>query len=233
MLSKKIIWESVRNKKVIRNIDPFQVRTKDINNVIDAVIKECKDIVLERTAPSFEDPWTSRRTMRKNHIKRSFQPIPKLDRITTKIFQNLQNHFKIELRHTINKGPVYTYYTSKKNSFEGDWICVPEPDRFISPKYYYKTLLHELSHAACSRTRLCLKLKEDEEEIAVEASSLIICFLSGYNLWDSCLGYITNWSYGAEQSKRNHILSVNKTSQWNAIRNKTKRIVRYLLNSTD
>jgi hypothetical protein len=233
MLSKKIIWGRVRNKKSIRGIDPFQVRAKDLDTVVDVVIQECKTVVFNKSAPEFDPPWASRRTMRKHHIKRSFKPIPKLDRITQGVFNNLKESFHIELRHTINKGPEYTYFTSKKDNYRGDWVCVPEPDRFKESKYYYKTLLHELSHAACSRTRLCLKLKDDEEEVAVEASALIICFLSGYNLWQSCLGYMINWSYGSAKRKKDHILYLNRQSQWDSIQSKTKRIVRYLLNSTN
>jgi len=154
-----------------------------------------------------------------------------MKRITTEILQNLHNHCKIELRHTSNQGPAYKYYTSKEDAVSGDWVSVPEPDRFIASKYYYKTLLHELSHAACSKTRLDLQCGEDEEEIAVEASALTICFISGYNLWASCLGYITNWSIGAPGTKMSNVLLVKDKSQWDSIQTKTDKIVRYLLNS--
>jgi hypothetical protein len=164
----------------------------------------------------------SKPTSKKRKIQ--FKPIPKLQNITNRIVDSLGESVKIDVRHTLSRGPYYTCYTSKKYSKNKDWVCIPEPERFVKSKYYYKTLLHELAHAACSRTRLCLKFSGEQEEIAVEASALTICFLSGYNLWTSCLGYMTNWSYDKKDR-----LSIARKCQWDSMRNKTKKIVKHLL----
>jgi len=233
MLSKRIIWNQVKGRKVMHGVDPTQTRPQDINRATDIIVDECRRVVVAKSYPTFDSTWSSRKTMLKNNVHRTFNHIPKMKKITNTIFSKLAENFTIELRHTTNKGPEYTYYTSKPDKFRGDWVCVPEPDRFFAPKYYYKTLLHELSHAACSRTRLCLRFTESEEEVAVESSALIICFLSGYNLWDNCLSYITNWSYGSSKLKQQNVLQLNTKYQWDSIKRKTKRIVRYLLYGTD
>jgi len=228
MLSKRLVQRQVANRKTLRKIDPLTLKPKDVNRVTDIIIDQCKSVVEERSAPEFDYCWLSNKTIKKRNIVSNFRPIGKLDRITDTIIDNLQLNFPIEIRHTINKGPEYIYYTSKKHRWRGDWICIPEPFRFKESKFYYKTLLHELSHAACSRTRLCLKFSEDEEEVSVEAASLIVCFLSGYNLWNSCLGYMIDWSYDKQGNP-----SITRKSQWEGIKSKTKRIVRYLLYGTD
>jgi len=229
MLSKKTIITKAKDQKVIRGIDPLRLRSKDIDRCVDIVVDVCKSHIVDRTAVEFNDPWLSRKTMKKKNIYREFSPIHRMDRITKHIISNFQNQFPIDIRHTINKGPEYTYFTSKKDRYESDWVCVPEPERFIESKYYYKILLHELSHAACSRTRLCLKFTETEEEVAVEAAALTICFISGYNLWENCIAYMNNWSYDKNDEK----LSINTKRQWDTLKNKTKRIVRYLLMGKD
>lgn len=228
MLSKKLIFKQAQKMQTIRGIDPFTIRPQDLDKVTQIISDQCKFFIQQRVVKEFEYCWMSRKTMKKKHIVNKFSPIGKMEKVVNGIVTQLQDNFPMEIRHTINKGPEYTYYTSKKYRYNSDWVCVPEPDRFTESKYYYKTLLHELSHAACSRTRLCLKFNEEHEEVAVETCALIVCFLSGYNLWESCLGYMINWSYDKSGN-----LSIGSKSQWDSIKKKTQRIVRYLIYGTD
>jgi len=225
MVSSKRIKQLARDRKVLRGVDLFTLKFSKLDNLSSLIVDECRRSICDYNYPTYDHMWDTRRTMKKNGISRSFQPIPRLQKVTDTI---IRENFNIEIRHAINRGPAYNYYTSKRNSHLGDWVCIPEPDRFTQPKYYYKVLLHELAHAACARTRLCLKFTESEEEIAVEMSSLIICFSTGYNMWDNCLSYMTNWSRDSNDN-----LCIRTKRQWDVLQSKTRRIVRYLIYGTD
>jgi hypothetical protein len=227
MINLKEVERQCLKKQTLHGVNIFTLFPHQLNKVIDIVFEQCKHELQTHSDMNWQYPWLSIPTAKKRKVYHH-KPIPRLANVVNVILSNLSKTHQIDVRHTKSRGPYYTYFVAKKYRYKTDWICIPEPERFILAKDYYKTLLHEMSHAACSRTRLCLKFMKDEEEIGVEASALIICFLSGYNLWESCLGYMTNWSYD-----KNKKLCLSTKAQWEGIKSKTKRIVRYLLYGTD
>ncbi len=228
MIYKDKLLKTISNHNSLRGVKPLTLSCEDIDLCVGGIIKNTKDVVLTKNANDFQNTWISRKMMNKQHINRHTKPIPRMKTVIDYIV----NHMQLEIRHTVNTGPSYTYheYITKPNP---DWVCMPEIDRFSESKYYYKILLHEIAHAVCAKTRLDIKSNESEEEVIVELSSLIICFIAGLNVWDNSLAYIVNWSYGSANICEDHILCFQTPEQWYNIQSKTTRIVKYLLTSID
>lgn len=224
-INKTQIKEKIEKMKVIRGFDPFLLKTNDINYIVDAMFDKIKFEVMSQNARQYEKTWMSYKTM-VNEKKCVFKPMKKIELSINNILKNLKKDLDIAVRHSFNKGPVYSWRTDNKNHFTKDWISIPKPSRFTNIKLYYKTLLHEMGHASCSRPRLCLKFRSlDEEEISVEANALIICFLLGLNVWDDCISYMTNWNVGSSQDT----IVIKNNRDWKSVKQKVKRITRYML----
>jgi len=185
MLTNNIIQERVNKHQVIRNIDPCSLFQHDINNVIDIIIPECFQSIKSDKIKEHNYPWTS------NGKLNNFHNLPKFDKVIQHITNNF--HLPIEIRHVERINPSYKYYLTIPHDKNFDLIYMPIPTRFIESKYYYKIILHELAHAACDKARLNLQLTEQKEELTAELSALIVSFLTGYNVWYSCLSYVKNW----------------------------------------
>ena len=218
----KEVKQKAEKNQIVRGCDPFLCSGDSIDSVTDIIFEVSEPTVMSQEVKPYEKTWVSFRKVKKN----TYKPMPKFDRAINVILSNLRKDLDISIRHTFNKGPEYTYYTGKEAIKLKDWICIPKPDRFENNKLYYKTILHELGHASCSRARLCMKYKTpDEEEMSVEYSALIISFLLGFNVWEDCLSYITNWNFNNYKES-----PVVKTCRdWKSLRQKTKRVVKYML----
>ena len=202
-----------------------------LDRICDISLDEIQSSVLRKEEPEWSEPWKSLRVLNETKARKRFKNIPRFERVIDRMVENLKRSHPIKVRFTRNVGAEYIFFTSKKDAKKyHDIVHVPHPCRFESNKTYYKTYVHELGHAACSRNRLCIKFScKDEEEVAVESCAVIVSFLLGINVWNDSIGYIQNRSYGTEKKNDPDILYIRTKRQWKNVRNKTKRIIRYLL----
>lgn len=212
--------------KVARKINPLTLSSKEIDTISDLVLDQCRycidhNLVLEKERYIYG--WLSRKKTMKKKPSEFFKPIKKLERIKDHIIQNINQDNTLTMRHVSSGGAQYNNCTTSVGQEE--WIDIPYPNRFILPKYYYQTLIHELAHASVEDTRLNLKIKTTiHDEFIAETSSLIICFMSGYNVWCGCIDYLNQWC--CKGKYKSHIKS---EAKWDRFRSDTKAIVRYML----
>jgi len=210
----------VKKKSIVRGVDPFSVETYQLDSIVDAAVDSIQDIVIKRKAKEFWIPWGVE--------KIRFKPIPRLEKTITRISDRLNQIFPVSIVFTERVGPEYVYHSKSKG--EIDFVHVPKPSRFHINKYFYKTFLHELTHAALGKYRAKIEFnKPDEEEITVEITSLIISFLSGINVWDHSLAYIQNRAYGPPNTNYANVLGIKTNKQWSIINRRSKYILKYML----
>lgn len=102
---------------------------------------------------------------------------------------------RINFTHSCGANYKYVYFGPNKT----DWINVPHIKRFIQKKYYYKTLLHEISHCMLERLTIAQQIdNSDDEEIVAELSAMIICLLLGLNTWDESFKYFRDYIINSE-----------------------------------
>ena len=223
----KNIKSLAKQRKVIRGIDLFELPIETLNNICDICVDEVQTSVLAKLEPEWNSTWKSIRVLNEEEAKKNHKAIPRLDTLVEVVTENLQRSSPVKVSMTRNVGPEYCFYASKKNDRDySDWVHVPEPYRFSHSKYFYKIYFHELGHAACSRNRLCLKFGSmDEEEVTVDTIAMILCFLSGVNVWNDSIAYSQDRSYDLTTGE----LCVRTARQWRSIRSKVKRILKFLL----
>jgi len=215
------IKTKVKKRQVWRGVDLSRLNKNTINRICDEIVPVVKETVDQKSNRKWTKQWKPFITLTSEERDR-FRPIPRYQKIIDRSFEILQNDHPMYIKHTRSCGPEYVYPISDRTHY--DWIHIPFPCRFESNKKYYKTLVHELAHAACAKTRLCYKFEiYDEEEVTVELASLIISSLLGINVWDDSLAYIQNRSYCKGK------LIIKNKSQWHLIKRRTERLLMYLL----
>jgi antirestriction protein ArdC len=149
--------------------------------------------------------------------------------MVSRAIESVENTHPIKIVFTRRINPVYLYFCYRATDTEVfDKIWFPVPSRYRSNKSYYNDLIHELSHAACSRNRLNLKFSQPyEEEISVESVALVMMLLFGFNTWKDDIRYIRRHSY--KKSSHSKDLRMTSKKQWNDVKKKSKRILKYLL----
>lgn len=139
----------------------------------------------------WEYTWTSISTAKKKKFKVNVR-IEYVEQYLTELISRLTHTRPIHINYTYSGGANYKYTFIHK--VKSDWINVPCWKRFKDRKYYYKALLHELSHCMMERQGISQKLdSENDEEIVSELSSMIICLLLGINTWDESCRYIGDY----------------------------------------
>jgi len=219
-LNTKTINEVCLNKKIVRGIQPLHTSVTTLRQLIDACFAGIKYHTKKNKNKVYEETWKCNRVLNVRTAQKNFKKIPRYHKLIEQIVINLQNHHPLKIVYTTNIGPEYVY----SDSDAPDTIHIPYPHRFSKNKYFYKTFIHELAHAACSRRRLFVKfLSPDIEEVAVESVALIISFLLGVNVWEDSLEYITDRAYYHQKPL------IKNYRQWSLLHNKTKKMVLFLL----
>jgi len=212
MVCQNLIRKLAKDKHVLRKTDIISLSEDQLDNISDILINQCKIEICTGYDRIYDYDWSKRKDMW--NVDRVFRPRPKLERIKQKIINNLGEP-TLDIRYTHSHSPEYKYHIDQDKH---DWVVLPYPERFHKLKFYYKTLFHELAHAAFTRCGIEFKHPE-EEEVIVEGSALVICFIAGYNLWDSCESYMNEWSNPRFKDIKS----------WDNIIVQTKNVTQYLI----
>lgn len=212
----KRIKDLVRRKKSFRGINLYKLKRERLQSISKICFDFIEYYTINHKAKPFYISWKRSEDLNVNQVQSRFRKINRYQRLIDQIIYLLNDLYPLNIIYTKRTGPeyLYDYYDSY------DLIHMPLPYRFESSKLYYKTFAHELSHAACDSKRLNLEFKTyDEEEISVEATSMVLSALLGINTWEDSLSYISNRAY-----ESNKLLIQNKFS-WNRLNYKVQKLV--------
>jgi antirestriction protein ArdC len=134
----------------------------------------------------------------------------------------LSSDHTLDIIYSKMKSPHTIYYSSLDEE-----VCLPIKERFKCTEYYYITLFHELSHVCCSKRRLNIKVPKVIDEVISETVAMILCIISGMNVWGTCESYILMWTYDKKLQKERSYIRTEK--QWDKIENSCKSIINYML----
>jgi Zn-dependent peptidase ImmA (M78 family) len=139
----------------------------------------------------WEYTWKSSSTIKKRKLKTP-KRTKSIDIHIDRLFKSLEKTRPIKLNYTNSGGASYKYIYV--NSDKVDWINIPHWNRFTQRRYFYKTLLHEISHCIMDRTLLSQQIDNiDDEEITVEFAAMFLCIMLGINTWKESYRYIRDY----------------------------------------
>ena len=115
-------------------------------------------------------------------------------------------------------GPVVKHGMSRAYySPGGDYVGMPDNNKFTSIGHYYATLFHELTHSTGHVSRLARKMMVDcefafgdanysREELVAEMGSAFLCGMSGIsetgNIMENSAAYIAGWLKALKNDKK-------------------------------